>query len=61
MINLVDADRETGQIWGRIKAHGDRLNSGRMREGGIKHDSHVSGMSDWMNIDIILPDKKKAA
>lgn len=41
-------------------ANGDRLNTGSMREGGIKRDSHVSGVSDWMNIDIIHPDKKQA-
>ena len=40
-------------------AHGDRLNTGSMREGGIKHDFHVSGVSDWMTIDIIHPDKKQ--
>ena len=38
---------------------GDGLNIGSKREGGIKHDSQVSGVSNWINIDTIHPDKKQ--
>jgi hypothetical protein len=39
--------------------HGDELNLGCRREGSIRNDSQMSGVSDWMNVDTTCPDKKQ--